>query len=339
LIRFVVGDVAGTQIAEIEPDIGPISWRLNDIGRVQFALAKTDAKVTEAILRFGNRVLIEFDNGLPDWGGVIDTPREWGLGMVTCNAYGGEQILGYRQTDKTRAFEGDAIGVIYQALLSEATAAKNTGITIGSIWHGGDTHALEYHYKNILAIIRETLCGSLSDYDYDVTGSLDSGKIVLAANLYERKGYTKNNCVLIEGLNVSDAKLVEQGQIINSWDLVGAGSDWGPDRPTAHAEDAASIGRYGLRQGQAIFNDIVDQNTLQSMADNLLSQSKDVHAMFDLSTVNISGPGGFADYDVGDTVRLQLHSYGFGGFDGLITIEAREYNPASGECRLIVREA
>ena len=73
-VRCLVGDVSGRIIGELSPEIGPISWRLNEVGRAEFSVARTDDKATEDTLGFGNRIAFQFENGLPDWAGVIDPP-------------------------------------------------------------------------------------------------------------------------------------------------------------------------------------------------------------------------------------------------------------------------
>src|SRR3990167_9587987 len=106
--RVLVGDVYGRILAEIEPDVGAVTSRLNAVGQCTFSL--------EENLHFGNRILVQFDNGLRDWGGIIDPPRDWGMANVTCTAYSGEYIFGMRQTDTGRYFSGATVGAIYQSL-------------------------------------------------------------------------------------------------------------------------------------------------------------------------------------------------------------------------------
>jgi hypothetical protein len=336
-IRFLVGDVSGTLIAELECDIGPVSWRLNDVGSVKFGVARTSSKATSDFLKYGNRVLIEFDNGLPNWTGIIDPPREWNKGMIQCTAYSAEYILGFRQTDKGRYFSDASVGYIFEHLISESNLVEDTGIAVGSVYYGGDNHWPDYHFDNLLKTIRESLCDRLSDYDFEVVGSESGGRISLTANLYERKGSSKANVVLIEGSNLTEQKLLEQGSIINYWDVAGEGNEWGSTRLVSNAQDVTSRSTYGLRQGAAIFSSVSVQTTLDNHATTLLDETKDVHSMVDLSVVNES-PALFQDYDVGDSVRVILTTCGFGGFDDMVRIWAREYDPRTGACRLVTRE-
>jgi len=49
-------------------------------------------------------------------------------------------------------------------------------------------------------------------------------------------------------------------------------------------------------------------------------------------------PARFRDYDVGDTVPLQMHSMGFGGLETNVRIWGRTYAPNLNLCGLVVRE-
>lgn len=336
-VRVLVGDLSGTILAEIEPDLGALSWRLNEVGTFSFTIARNDSKATAEILRFGNRVLVEFDNGLPNWGGVIDPPRDWRDNRITVNCYSGEYLLGLRTTDKGRYFSGQDVGYIFSALINEANAVRATGVTVGSVWGGGPSHYPEYHYKSLLEIVRESICDRLSSCEFDVTAVESGGVIRFQANLYERKGADRVGVALVEGENLTPVRLVEQGDIRNAIYLAGAGTNWGVERITSEVSDINSISTYGLREKGEVFADVSVQGTLDGHAANQLAEYKDPHNMLDLEAINLA-PGLYQDYDVGDSVSVMMHSVGFGGYSGMVRVMAREYNPSSGTCRLVVRE-
>lgn len=336
-VRFLVADIYGRELAELSPDIEAVSWLLNGYGRCKFAISKTDAKATAGNLRFGNRVLLQFSNGLPAWGGIIDTPREWDEKSIHCDAYGGEYLLSYRQTGKARYFTNASVGTIFRTLIEETGAFKPLDLAFGNVWSGGDGHSPEYHYSNLFEIVQKSLCESLSDADFDVTASLQNGRIVLTANLYERKGRDLSNYSLVEGANVTVTRFAEQGQIVNWWDMPGSGSDWSAARPVGHDQDNESIAQYDLRQGSKIYSDVSALATLDTHASTALSESKDPHNMFELTATD-RPPARFADYDVGDSLPVILHSVGFGGVDSRIRLIGRSYSPQSNLCSLLVRE-
>ena len=335
--RVLIGDYSGRLVGEIEPDLGVVTWRLNQAASVKFTLSKKDIKTKEDLLRYGNRVLIQFDNGLPSWGGVIETPRTWNDATVEITAYSADQILKTRITDRGRYFSDASVGYIFEQVISEANQQEYTGILLGSIYYGGQTHSPEYHFERVSDIIQDSICQRLADVDYDIIGSLVNGIIVFTANLYSQRGVDRANVALLEGHNLAAIKLVEQGEIVNWWDCAGSGTGWGNDnRIYSRSQDDVSHGRYGLRQAAKITNDVTVQATLNAHADNLLLESKDPHTMLELEAVDLA-PAEFGDYDVGDTVRVILYSYGFDGFDGMVRVEGREYDPAKGTCRLAVR--
>ena len=84
--QLLVADTAGSVLTELKPRLEKVSWVMNEVGKLTFVLAKTDPKLQERYLRFGNRVLLQLDNGLPPWGGVITGGREWSESEVAVEA-------------------------------------------------------------------------------------------------------------------------------------------------------------------------------------------------------------------------------------------------------------
>jgi len=337
--RVLVGDLTGRILTELELDVGPVAWRLNKETRVKFQIARSDPKAIEDYLRFGNRILVQFENGLPDWGGIIDPPRKWSKdgSSIEFTAYSGEQLLKQRQTGKARSFSSATVGYIYQSLIEDANVVADTGISIGDVWGGGDTHSPMYHFDKVLEKIQQRLTDRLSSADFVISASESGGYIVFTAHFYERRGSEKPNVALLEGHNLIQIELVEQGTIVNSWAIVGEGSTWGDERLVGYAEDADSIAEFGLREDSEVHSDVAEQASLDAIAANRLAGTARPHNMLALEAANLA-PAAFSDYDVGDSVRVVLHSYGFGGYDKMVRVIAREYAPSAGTCTLVVRE-
>jgi hypothetical protein len=335
--RLVVGDKNGTILDELEADILFANWRINKIGKCEFKIAAIDPKAIESNLKYGNRIFIDFENGLPDWGGIIDPPRAWDDGMIKVAAYSGEYLFKDRTTDKGRYFTNQTVGAIYEALILDANDVAATGVTIGSVYSGGKSHSPDYHFKGLLDIFQKSLVGRLSAFDFDMTPYLDAGKIKFLANLYEARGSTKTNIALIQGKNLGKVKLKEQGTIINSQVAAGEGTGWGNERLTANAQDIVSIDEYGLREGAKIYGDVSIQATLDDHVDTSLAKSKDAFNIWTLEALD-ADPAGFASYEHGDIVALTAPDYGFGGTETTIRIMSREFEPGPGVCNLVVQE-
>ena len=342
-IQVLLGDRYGRIIAEVEPRLGPISWRLNKVGKVDITFSKNDPKVTADNLRLANRVLIQFDNGLPAWGGVIDFPETWTRDELTVTALSGEHLLALRQTEKALYFTNVPIGYIFSKIITDANTVTDTGVSVGTVWGGGTTNSPEYHYTPLLDVIQTSLLDRLSTAEFYVRPYEEDGYIKFEANLYERRGADKPNVGLIEGHNITELQRVVQGPVVNSWSLAGAdvsgdvSSGWGDGRLISSVQDADSITDYGFREGSEIKVDVKDQATLDNEADTLLDESKQPWNSIQMKAVN-RAPALFASYDVGDRPWLESYSYGHGGFESLVRVEGREYFPETGAAQLLVSE-
>ncbi|MBN1814722.1 MAG: hypothetical protein JXA14_22975 [Anaerolineae bacterium] len=331
-----VADKTNRLIGEIHTDFNNVAWRLNAVSRVDFAISRNDAKATRDMLRFGNRILIQFINGLPNWPGVFDPPRHWtNTGEIKFQAYSAEAILGWRQTGRERIFDGATVGFVYQKLIEEANALRHMGIEVGDVWTGGAALPFEFHYANILETIEQELVeNEMSTYDFDVTGEIVNGRIVMKANFYERKGRDlSGKVVLHEGHNIHDVEVIEQGPIQNAWDTAGRGSGWDDERAVGYADDTESIAEFDFRQGFAE-SETSEQVAVDELARNRLAQYRQPVARALVSAVNLA-PALFSSYGVGDTVQLTLPSYGWDGYDEPARIITREYFMNEGYCKLV----
>jgi hypothetical protein len=335
--RVLIGDKSGTIIAEIEPDITEITWRKNAVGKTRFSIARTDEKATGDNLKFGNRILIQFENGLPNWGGIIDPPRTWESGNIVVDAFSGEKIFEFRTTGKERYFNGATIGEIYAALIGEANVVEHMGINLGDVWDGGSSHSPSYHYKKLLDIFQKSLIKRLSNADFYVKAIEEAGKINFYADLYQSRGSDKTQFALVQDKNLMPIKLKEQGPIINSWDVAGEGLGWGVERLTSSSEDGNSRDIYGLREGARVYSDVSLQSTLDEHAETLKEEFKDPYNIFTIKAANKT-PALFGDYDIGDTIRLIVPDVGFDGTDTTVRLITRTYDPQDGVCKLVVQE-
>lgn len=324
----------GALLARIEPAWESVVWRLNGVGLAKFSLAYTDAACTPDVLKPGNRLLVRYDNGLPDWGGVLDLPRRRTAGGVGVTAYSAEYLLSLRRTAKGRYFSSQEPGLIYKALIEEANAVWPTGITPDYVYAGGEGRSPEYHYHDLLARIQDLQ--ALSGYDWVVLPRYEGGTLTFCAYWYQRRGADLSDTVhLVEGLNVEVTTLDEQGPLYNAVRVVGQGTTWGDERPvSAAAIDSASVAEYGYRE-QATFTNATEQETLDAGAEALLAAYSAPSARLTISAED-RAPALFAAYDVGDTVTVRAFLRWPGwAYEAAVRVRAREWTPA-GKCRLEV---
>lgn len=332
-------DRTGLPIGEINPLVDFVSWRRNEIGQAQLTMAKSDPKANNVFLSAQNRVLIKFDNGLPDWGGIMQPDFTIEHSTITVKVLTAEILLNGRMTDQGRYFESDTVGDIATALIEEANAIVPTGLDIGGVWEGGDRHSPEYHYKNLLSIFQESLFSRLSTADFyaePVVGS--DGRLTFTLHIAERRGGDKPGLGLHQGLNLDDAiKVSYQGPVINRWVAIGDGDGWGDSRPIAAADDETSQQRYGILEASEIHQGVTMPATLQAIAENLLAQTANPRVILDVTAVDLP-PARFVQYDVGDVLTVELPDYGIGSaYIGTAQVQSRAFYPSNGRLNLVLR--
>jgi hypothetical protein len=338
--RVSIGDRFGKKIEELEVGLGLVPWILNGIERTTMTIATSDPKATERNLRFGNRVLIEFEPslGLPNWGGTIEPNRKWTYGKIEFDVYSIGYSLQFRQTQKHRMFEKMTAGAIFRNLIREVEQEHSMGLVLGRVWEGGREHTPNYHFESIWNIINTDL-HQKEFVDTKFTPFLSNGYIKFRASLHENLGTDRSSrLALKQGKNVKVNSFTEQGPIMNEFAAAGAGSSWGDERVTAIGQYNDSVQKYGLRQSSAVFSNVSQVTTLWRFVIQSLKRDGWPKVMTDLAVTN-SEPAKFGRYRVGDELQCVLPDYGFNGYDEKVRVIGREYNHKSGNCRLAALES
>lgn len=336
-VILTIYDKAGACLGEFkDAEFQSALWRLGQTGVAKYAFSPKGAKATRTNLRPGNRALIQFGDGLPEWGGVLDWPialaSEQDIGVTF---YEGDRLLGWRVSGQDDTFSSTATGAIVSALVENANGAYPTGLYMGSVYEGGTAQSRTYHYTSLLEAVRGLR--NETGFDYAVVPTLASGKLVFDLCWYERRGTDRRDeLALIEGANFGTITSGEQGPVYNRFIVIGKGSDWGSARPVKVAEDAESVSRYGLREAPKLFLDIPDEATLQAIADALLAAAMNPYVRATLQGVVNREPAPFTCYHVGDILTLQaLQTYGEFAYDFPARILSRS-RLADGTCTLEV---
>ena len=342
-VTCLLADPFRNLVGQAHPEIGAISWRLNDFGMVKLKFSRNDPMAKEDYLRTGVWVYLMFGNGLPDWAGfIMDYPEPvWTYHDVTFTCYSAEGLLKRYQTDKGRYFSQATAGHIFRSVIGDANAAWGMDIAIGNVTDVGTLHSPDYHHKDLFWIVQNSICGSLEDFEFYVEPTLANGRIKLTAHLQEQRGGSKPDVVLIQGHNMINEKVMQSGPLVNHWQLAGAdisgdaASGWGDGRlvDTTTGVDVASIAKYGRWMGSEVFNGVRSQGELSNMAQWLIQRTKQPRVMICCGAKDLA-PARFADYDVGTAVRALAPVATFEPYDDMIRVVGREFNVNTGELDL-----
>lgn len=368
--RVRVFDNKGNWLDELESVATVRSWVLNDYGQCQFTLGTADPKCTLRNLQFGNLVYIEhipstYTDGnnvvqtrgkLPDWVGIIVTPRIWGINTVEVTVYSAEYILLNRSMPDDTVT--DSAGGIFTELLNDANddADQFDAIEIlpGNIWTGGA------EYTEVLKLSAHEHAQNVANTygnNFDVTASIDgNGKLALWGNYYEMKG-VNTWFTLSDGDNGNieflDRILEEQGTLCN--DVIGIGANVSTKKAsTGHGHkkgraksphirlstedyDTDSINKYGLFRSNQTYNvsglgAIHDANMSYLDEHSNPTMTFHINALDNLKTFN--------NLATGNVLQLQLSKTGFFGgsqigFQDFVRIDGLQYDDAQNKCELI----
>jgi len=328
-VRLIVGDRLGKVLGQIRfPLVEGLTWEMGEAGSGSFVLAASQVAgfYTKPLLQAGNRVLVESDNGLPAWVGVLTGDQEWrDDGTVEFGMMGLAGVFGWRVTGAEQAFNGTLSDVV------EYAAGLVDGLTMGTVEAGGGEVMMTYNYARMSDVLRQLL--PVGDFMMGVTGSLAGGIIGGTLNVWRRGARVCDKALLVAGHNLGDvAYRVETGDLVNALYLAGEGTGWTEaTRVMAAVGDDGSMAMYGRRE-KALIVDGANMAMLGSLGTNLLGWLARPRRAVRATAVNRQ-PGLFGDYGVGDMVRVVLDGP---GVDGYFELLGMEFRPESNTCDLVL---
>jgi len=334
--RISLFNNSGEKLAEIDANVSR-SWKLNEDGAGTFTMSTQDTKAIIDYLEFGNFVYMEHDK-LPIWGGMIDTPRTWGVGTITSSIYSAEYVLKSHVTPNREDKFTGVPGSIFNKLTSQSFGTGSIPVIPGDIYGGGISQSITYNYAIIYDAVIDL--AKKSGADWDLTPAIDpNGKLYFISNWYERKGVDRV-FRLYEDLNIklSTKPMVEQGEIANVVIGFGNGSSW-TSKYVDGRLDAESVGRYGWRT-KAVSIPTDSYSDLITAIDEQLLVLKNPRRTFDITALDVGDT--FYNCRIGDVLPVDFYTIGFTG-DSLglstnIKILQMAYNDIDNQLKIVCDE-
>lgn len=271
------------------------------IGQCDFDISTFDSHARLKFLEYGNYVLVRHGT-LPDWLGIIYPPRGRRFGSVSVRAYQIENLL-YWRTTPTQKFTGSA-GAIFRNILAWTNSALNNEKLIrpGSIY--SDENSREETAGND-ALSHVVSVAKRSGQDFDITYSIENGKLVLSGNWYDMKGIDTGK-YFREGHNIEakDNVMEDNGEIFN--DISGiSDASTSNTRMISNLFSAASIDRYGLYQKNIVYSGVTQKATLDANVLEQLVRMMDPEKVFDIVALNVGDT--FKNLDTGNIWNVDMN--------------------------------
>ena len=337
-----VADPTGQVIGELTGALESVTWAIDGYGMATIVIALPAVLASGRLLRFGNRVAIEFANGLPVWGGVIDVPRETAAGSVRVQLYEAAYLLGWRLTgDNDTYLDADARPAANILVNLVGAAFRDMSFDVGAA-RGGPPVQTEFHYMTLKAAA-EQLRSIDADLHYFFRPRQGAGRRVDFELVVYREQYRDDTrrAVLIQGYNLVEWTALEQGPIYNEVRV--APADFLNSDPPAGQAGAAGVvagdidsqQRYGLRQSFVVLPETTGATAGEQAG---ARAAGDIQA-YSRPRLRVQGtcldmsPGRFRDLGIGSGVRIEAAVPLM--LSEALTIIGMEFHPATGRLSLV----
>lgn len=340
-----VGRADGTIIGEMAGALENVGWATDGYGMASLILPLDAALRYGPLLEFGNRVLVEFSGGLPPWGGVIDVPRETTLGQMRVQMYEAGYLMTQRLIGAQAVYLGSEArpaGAILLDLAAQAALPVETGLVASE---EGPPVEAEFHYDNLAVAAERLRSLDAGMHWFTRPRPATAGRIVFELVVFRNAlADDTGRAVLIQGHNLVDWAVLEQGPIINEV-LVGVGDFLNPLADSEGysglhvATDAASQLRYGPRSRLEVLPDVEGESgpgRAVATANARLAAYSKPRLRVRGAALNMT-PGLYRDYGIGSRIRIEA-STPMATSEELVVI-GMEYQPGTGTLALVFDDA
>lgn len=304
---------------------------LNDVGEAVFYIAVSDIKCREEILQYGNYFLCTHPK-LPDWVGIIDTPRIWKNGYVEVHAYEVPHILRYRLTPLNQKIAGSP-GTKLSYLINTANNRGDTLLRIGFVDQNGTDYE-EVLTDSVYTIIKNI--AATNGFEWTCSPQIDSlGKLTIKID-WMAKGSNATDLELSQGHNImyGDVPLEESGELFSSIEGISMieGSENASQITQTYSEDTP----FGLREQRISFDGITDPTSLLHVTTQYMKDHS--HPSYGTPLVVLDVGSTFNNVRLRNAVKYKYTNVGFSngqlGYSGDVKIEGYLYDEIIGTCEL-----
>jgi hypothetical protein len=321
----------GTPLADIRTS-ATRSWILKGVGEAVVYVPTSNTKCRQEYLEYGNYIVIKHDQ-LPDWVGVIDTPRVWHNGYVEVRAYEPAFLFNYRFAPLKWEYTGTP-GEKIIALIDQANIPFDTLIRPGLISLNGD--ALKERMESRISVHIAGLCKRYA-MEWRTYPLIDANQRLSILLDFAPQIGVETDAELIQGRNIlfGDSPLEESGELINYMEGM---ADDGAGGIAVYPYSVPTL--YGLRMKREKFTGIT-VDALKTLTENAVESKKQPSISAPLTVANVGGL--FGNINVGNTLKYIYKNIGFNngslGAEYRVRIAGFRYDEDNDTCELFTTSA
>lgn len=331
-----VADASGLFIGELHGELEAVTWAADGYGMASMTLPPTSLLVPAPLLEFGNRVLIEFDNGMTPWGGLIDVPRESRTGSVRVQFYEAGYLFNWRLTAAEAVYADDRTRPAAE-ILGELVVDGGLDMEVATAAGERGEHVEVTFYYETLSSAADTLRGLDARLHWFVRARPSTtGRVAFVLETF--RGYAADHttqAVLVQGHNLVGGSVLEQGPIYNEILVAPGDSDLTAGGPVFAASHAGSRQRYDLRQQLVVLSGVSEaENPGQALA-----HAKARLATYSQPRLRAQGvcldmePALYRNFGIGSLVQVETSAPAAGSM--AVTVVGMEFDPSEGTLSLV----
>lgn len=300
---ITVADRDGRILGELWGQLEGVNWRMDGYGQAALLTPPDIARDRPWLIEHGNRVLIEFENGLEPWGGVIDLPRETSAYSARVQMYQAAYVFNWRLLAQDAHYRGEWSNQAAHILRSLVHFRGDMNVNTEQVGgEEGPTVDVTFGQEESVASAAQRLRDLDPGMHYIVKGRRENGRIEFYLNAWHGVRRDDSRVVaLIGGHNFVGASTMEQGPLFN----VIRTAVPGQDAPWTSTE-SGSVARYGRREEWLTPTGVEEWGPAQAeyTAHNRLGQVAWPRLRTSGAALDLA-PGRFRDYGVGSVVTLE----------------------------------
>ena len=343
---------AGHYIGRLSGEVGAVAWRVDGYGTVSMRLSPGEAQKKSNLLAHGNPVRLEFANGLPAWGGVMDLPREHTRDATRLSLYSAEYILGWTVAEEWASYIGDGNwdpDEIMTSMLIRSDAADRYHINLeGGVWGQSPGKVVVDGRGDDLLTIAGSVRQKSPDFHWYIQAvTVWPPTTSLRFQLHQFYDYRRDRRMevnLIEGHNFVNVEVVEQGPIYNHITVTAGNYD--PDDPQRRLFIAYYGEPIGNRRRERFITmpEVIGSGLANEVVPILRERAEAEYQRYSQPRVRFRGyainmpPARFGTYEIGDVVNVTLNRYAATGGVIPFLIIGMEFDPAQGLLTLVGEE-
>jgi hypothetical protein len=309
------------------------SWALVTETSARFILSIYDPKCNPFTIKYGNVLLIENSDGLPDWVGMIDGIH-FDSGFCIVDAYTPERYFFYRRGPRRLTLKGRA-GELFAQMIQYINGLEKTVLEVGNI--STNTTSMEETLNPVVLTNNLNRVVARSGEGYRWRPVVEKGKLTVFADWFPTI-VLETGLILQDGYNITGQHPLQGVPPINDFLAYGLGADW-EARTLSIAQDVESRNEYGLRQASIPVNTKVPA-VLETTSRTQLVKFRLPQYTFPIEALNVDDT--FARLEPGALATFtQLVGQGFSGNEtGYLSynkvIKSMVFNPAVGSVSLAI---